>query len=321
MRYFFLLLFFLGGCNNPEDSLPSEQFPYTNTKFLKKRKSVRKHLCKYNEFCPVSFTSEDVIMLKGLFRQNPNAQATIIGFAGFYPGKKEGLALFAQLFDEAKYNVLLVDARGHGQSAGQWLNLRYFGRDEYRDVIAALEYVHEQTDKPIIIYGLCAGGFHAAKALIHLKPAYIKQLQVRGLVFDSGWASVCEIKSHAVHQEIKRRIPTRFLQWIISALVDIGYYLFFQLSFQETDKKFNLRNMIERIDIPVFYIHSETDQYSPVKWCEELSQKTKNKQCWILPEGRHAHLHLQYPEQLGKNVNHFLKRVLQREISADFKNV
>ncbi len=310
MKYCIFLLSFLAGCSNPDDQLPTDQFPYTNKKFLKKRKSVRKHLCTYNEFFPVSFTSEDKITLKGLFRQNPNARATIIGFAGFYPGKKEGLALFAQFFDPLKYNVLLVDARGHGQSAGAWLNLRLFGRDEYKDVIAALQYVHGKTDKPIIIYGLCAGGFHAAKALIHLRPAYIKQLQVKGLIFDSGWASVCEIKSHAVHEDIRRRIPTRFLQWVVGAIIDISYYLFYELSFQETERKFNLREMIDRIDVPIFYIHSETDKHAPVQWCKELAQKTKNKQCWILPEGHHAHLHLQYPELVNQKVNKFIKNVL-----------
>ena len=175
MRYLLLFFLFLSGCNAPEAEIPSERELYTNSKFLKKRKKVRKHLCKYNEFCPVSFISQDDIKLKALFRKNPNSRATVIGLAGFFPGKKEGLAVFTQLLDPTKYNVLFVDTRGHGQSEGKWLNLRLFGRNEYKDVIAALEYVHDQTDKPIIMYGLCAGGFHAAKALIHLSPAYSKQ--------------------------------------------------------------------------------------------------------------------------------------------------
>jgi uncharacterized protein len=311
MRYFYIVLsIMLIGCSDGPEYIPTDQFPYTNKKFLKKHAAVRQHLFSYNQFCPVTFMTEDNIMLSGLFRKSPKAEATIITFAGFYPGRKEGLALFAQLFDATMYNILLVDARGHGQSEGSWLNLSRFGKDEYKDVVAAIEFVHQETNKPIILYGLCAGGYHAAKGLLHLKPSYLKQLQVQGLIIDSGWASVCEIAGRAVHQDIKWRIPTKFLQWIVSAFFNIIYYLFYELSFEQTDRQFNLREMISYLKIPILYIHAQTDEHAPIQWCHELAQNTKHKRCLILPKGRHAHLHLQHTDQLKQTMHEFITGLL-----------
>ncbi|MEX2437783.1 MAG: alpha/beta fold hydrolase, partial [Candidatus Babeliales bacterium] len=187
--------FVLIGCSSSEQRTqnPEVSSSYTNTKFLKNTPAVRHQLCTRDQFCPVTFTTQDDVTISALFRNNPHARATLICLAGFYPGNKEGLAVFADILPADQYNVLLVDARGHGQSEGNlWWDIAKLGTHEYRDIIAAMEFIHQETNKPIVIYGLCAGAFHALQAITHVKHAYLQALKIRGLIFDSGWATMCE---------------------------------------------------------------------------------------------------------------------------------
>jgi pimeloyl-ACP methyl ester carboxylesterase len=53
------------------------------------------------------------------------------------------------------YNVLAIDLRGHGESAAQYASPGYL---ESRDVLGAIQYVHERGEHdPIVLLGLSYG--------------------------------------------------------------------------------------------------------------------------------------------------------------------
>src|SRR5260221_7912244 len=75
-----------------------EQF-YT-TSFLKNDTAVRSSL-KGQGFTEVTFKTPDNLTLHGLFLSRHNATSNVIICAGWFPGKKEGMATF--------YNLLPAD--------------------------------------------------------------------------------------------------------------------------------------------------------------------------------------------------------------------
>src|SRR6185503_8670694 len=71
-----------------------EQF-YT-TSFLKNDTAVRTSLQEQG-FAEITFKTPDNLTLHGLFLARPNATCNIIVCAGWFPGKKEGMATFYDL--------------------------------------------------------------------------------------------------------------------------------------------------------------------------------------------------------------------------------
>ena len=306
---------FSNGIHTQEKTEEGTIYSYVDKKFLGKGEAVKKQLCSKDGFCPITFQTKDNLTIHGLLRSHSDAQATVIAFAGFYPGRKEGMAILTDILPKNKYNILLVDVRGHGESGktSLWLDLPRLGAHEYYDVIAALDFVHKKTDQPIIIYGLCAGAFHAARALINLQPKQVAKLKVSGLIFDSGWASLCEIVPRTVRAEIQRRVPTTFLKRIANAIFNVIYWIMYERSFTQTDKCFNLYDLIDQIEVPVFYIHAADDAYSPISCCKRLTERTKNNECWIVPKSRHAHNYLMQTQEFSKKVYAFCNRIVEKQ--------
>ncbi|MFC1842262.1 hypothetical protein ACFLYU_01255 [Candidatus Dependentiae bacterium] len=78
-----------------------------------------------------------------------------------------------------------------------FLGLKKYGLHEYKDIIGAFYYIAERTQgKAIIPFGWCAGAHNSAQALIKLREMspegqdLIRQLNIQGLIFDSGFGSI-----------------------------------------------------------------------------------------------------------------------------------
>jgi len=103
----------------------------------------------------VSLRSTDGISLKGLWlpSQGP-ARASVIIAHGLDHTRQVMLPRAAFLV-HGGYNVLALDLRGHGESAAQYASPGYL---ESRDVLGAIQYVHDRGDPaPIVLLGLSYG--------------------------------------------------------------------------------------------------------------------------------------------------------------------
>jgi uncharacterized protein len=100
--------------------------------------------------------------LEGWYRAaDSNKKGTVILFHGITVTK-------AELLDEARaflqygYNVMLVDFRGHGNSAG---NTTTIGMRESEEVKIAFDYINGKGEKNIFLYGTSLGAVAIAKAI------------------------------------------------------------------------------------------------------------------------------------------------------------
>jgi len=296
--------------------------PYFDTKFLVQYDLVSQHLIHDEGFQEGFFLTEDTVSINYLWLKRPNARYTVVYCCGFWPGRKEGLATFyAMMPDDC--NLLFFDARGHGKSGGRFFSRIWgYGAQEYKDVIGALHFAVKQQRCPIILYGVCAGAFHAVHAISHLQERGMLHhaMQVKGLIFDSGWSSIADVSQTAFVSELDGMVRRRLKQvdWLyrpISAITSIGVQAVHcciarpVLSWRK--KRMTLIDKINHLDIPIFYIHAEDDQYARIEPVKQLAKETKQATCWWISEpSKHACHHLKVKEQYRERLLDFIENAL-----------
>jgi len=94
-----------------------------------------------------------------------------------------------------------------------FLTLGSYGILEMQDIISVIQHTVMTTQKPVILFGWCAGAFLAARSLIALRqggpqlaPLY---RFVAGLMFDSGFGSIREMIP-AIYREKDEKMLPRF---------------------------------------------------------------------------------------------------------------
>ncbi len=331
MKYYasFLLNFLMFSsliATSPKNTKENEPKPdFFNTNFLTQYDKVEQALIKEEGFHHVDFKSTDGLNLKGLYKKVEGAPYTLIFAAGFYPGRKEGLATYTKMLKDNP-NILLYDARGHGKSDGRlFSNLANYGVDEYKDVIGALRKAQEKNPGgEIKFFGTCAGAFHVARALGQID---CKKEKVTGFVYDSGYVTMLDIKpvpgmhfkekvipsllkSYIYKKDTKEQIKQRYLCRALSATSSFLFGTFVKLitkRYELREKTMNLMNSIKKITCPILYVHSRDDSYSPIESVKKLAEQTENKQCWWIEKpSEHATHHLKHTEEYKQKLAEFL---------------
>jgi pimeloyl-ACP methyl ester carboxylesterase len=310
-------------------------FDYFDTSFLSNYPLVEKTLIEQEGFKEVWFPAQDGVHLNGLLRLIPNASASVVISVGFYPGRKEGMASLIKMLP-TDYNILFFDARGHGKSKGRFFSslLYNYGIHEHKDILGAITYVHSQSTAPIILYGLCIGGFHTLHAAVYLtEHDLLDHYNIKGLVCDSTLYSLGNAlnvpKEHVKNsilprffkkiypQKTKKEIKQTYLykvtSYIIASISTVGTF-FLKPIYRYQEDKTNILTKIHRIPVPIFFIHSHDDSYAPVEQAYQLASKCHRAQCWwIVRTSSHAAHHLKHTEEYTARLLAFLQHALNTE--------
>ena len=296
-----------------------------STSSLKNHTVVQEYL-KSVGFKKITFTTSDNFKLVGLFLARPHARYNVIVCAGWFPGKKEGMATFYALLPE-DCNILLFDARGHGESQGSLLwKLWRYGIDEYKDITAAVSWLNSNNMSPIIIAGICSGAFNATHAISYIEKNHPNH-NVKGLIFDSGWGSISQIIKTSPIAGIKKRIAC-FMSYFCKKKSLQNNYLYRACSYSmehicalcnylcaeplaaQYEHTTNLFNIIEAITTPILFIHSYDDVYAEIGDAINLSLLAPHKQCWWIEKSSHAKHHLIHKDLYKEKVIDFINSVI-----------
>lgn len=304
---------------------------YFDTAFLGDYDQVARSL-KEENFNEINFKSTDGLRLQGLYLKRPNAQYSVICCAGWWPGRKEGIATFYTLLPQ-DCNILFFDSRGHGKSEGSYKQLNY-GVHEYKDIIGALEFVHNDTSKPTLLYGLCAGAFNAAHAVFELqKQNRLKALQVSGLIFDSGWVSVERTAYSVAKSKTNEMLMKRVASWYMlphyreaqkttlfscaSSLTNVligGVHLMLKPFFTYYDSATNLLVKAQKtpLRVPCLFIHSCDDACVSLSDVQKFAACIPRKEClWIDKTSKHACHYLKHTDMYEQYLHRFIKSVIE----------
>jgi len=311
-------------------SCPYTQSLYFNTAFLSQSSLVAETLTTHEGFQEVQFPSADGIALRGLYKEVANAQATIIFAAGFFPGRKEGIATFITMVPPS-CNMLFFDARGHGQSDGPfWSTIPCYGLHEYQDILGALSWVHEKTQKPIFLHGLCAGAFHSIKAIHALMHANtFDSFQIKGIILDSSITdtpTACIIPLIHIREKMlpvwwlrvfgndtKQSVKERWfykMSWYCAAAALYPLYWIIKNTLTTYGQELTIESILPTISCPTLIIHARQDSYSPFAHIEKIIPQLVNAQLCILDDTDHAVLHLKHSQAYKNAFMGFVERQL-----------
>ena len=290
-----------------------------NVKFLRNGKKVRAKLaeCGFEE---ITCTTSDNITIAGLFldnqkKHNVAIKGTLVLCAGFHPGLKEGMASFYELLKNEPYNFLLFDHRGHGQSSGDCYSisgLQNYGRNEYKDIVAVLEYIdtynkNHNLTKNIEIFGLCSGSYHAIRALEFLyqekSPIFH---EVNKVIIDSGWNSLPSIGFSTINGELAYRLKSfgSFLvKYPLAIILNSVYYFFFYGYHKQLP---TLTPMMKHFDQNILFIHAQNDCHVSIENIHEMIANCKRCKTWFIERSTQACNHLKNKETYKETIHNFL---------------
>ena len=109
----------------------------------------------------VILTTSDKIKLEGWYTTVDSAKGTVCLFHG-HGGKKSGNNAEAEAFRKMGYNTFQVDFRAHGSSGGNTCTIVFF---ESEDVKLAYDFVKNNNEKNIILWGISMGAAAVTKAV------------------------------------------------------------------------------------------------------------------------------------------------------------
>jgi dipeptidyl aminopeptidase/acylaminoacyl peptidase len=190
----------------------------------------------------------------------------------------------AKTLHQAGFSVLMIDLRGHGQSADSHFT---FGRLERRDVLAAVDYLLERGHQPGKI-GLIGISMGAASVI----GAAAEDQAVEAVATDSLFAEIYPVvKGLWVEQSGLPMIflyPTRWMYY-----VENGYDLASARPIDEIGK------IAPR---PLLMINCQKDTYIPIEQFQALKQAAPWAQTWSVQECRHAEIYEFVPQEYNQKI-------------------
>lgn len=191
----------------------------------------------------------------------------------------------AEIYAEAGYATLMLDLRGHGGSEGV---RRTLGDRESRDVHAALSWLEDRgfENEETLLHGFSMG----AATVVRAAPG----TGVAAVVEEAGYADLPLL--------LEDEIPARSgLPGFFTPGVLLASGLFLGLDAEEVVPREEAATLAER-DVPLFIIHSTTDEVVPYEHSRLFREAYPEAEFWRLEEYEHvaAHTHPRYEERLTR---------------------
>jgi alpha-beta hydrolase superfamily lysophospholipase len=154
-----------------------------------------------SSYVTVNLLTEKNIPVEAWYCRVDSSKGTVILFHGLM-GNKSYILRQAAEFHYRGYNVMLTDVRGHGNSGGQTTTI---GFREAEEVKLAYDYVRQQGEKNVFIWGFSMGAVEVIKAVADYK------LEPAGIILETPYGSLQDHIKARMHTIGFPRQPFGFL--------------------------------------------------------------------------------------------------------------
>lgn len=164
----------------------------------------------------VWLTTKDGLHLSAWYAANKQSKGTVILFHG-HGSNKSAVISEATYFYSLGYHVLMVDFRAHGESEGTLCTIGY---KEVNDVKAAYDFVTQQNNKPVILWGISLGAATILKTL-HDFPS----VQPEKIILEMPFGSLYEAVQGTMRNNTQPQQPASFL-FCFWGSIEQGFWAF-----------------------------------------------------------------------------------------------
>jgi pimeloyl-ACP methyl ester carboxylesterase len=248
----------------------------------------------------VALTSRDGITLHSWLFRSEEAAGSVIVIHG-HGGNKHTLLPLGHML-HPRYNVLMLDLRGHGESEGVRTTIGY---EERQDVHAAVDFLVREGLGPVGVFGMSMG---AATAIL----AAAEDPRIEVIVADSPYGRL----RWAIAQGARLRGYPGPLAPLIATLGCRATALHLRFPLTAFDPVEVVRRIAPR---PLLLIHGVDDDVIPVRSAHALYRRAgEPKELWLMDGLKHCQaLEVAY-EPFKERVVGFFERHLGRraDVSA-----
>ncbi|UQS85921.1 alpha/beta hydrolase (plasmid) [Nicoliella spurrieriana] len=217
-----------------------------------------------------------------------------------YMGNKDTMGVYASLFHQLGYNVLIPDDRGQGQSQGDYIG---YGWPDRRDYVKWMHQVVRRNSKQskIIMFGVSMGG---ATTMMTSGESDVPK-QVKAFIEDCGYDSITnELKHEAKQLYHMPTIPFYPIEPMVSVINKVKNGFFYGDG--------NSVKQVAKNHRPMLFIHGSNDHFVPTKMVYPVYRASKGpKQLLIVKGAGHASSYQHNKRLYEKTVQQFLNRYVK----------
>ena len=237
----------------------------------------------------VSFTTSDGWNISGWMAPASGKASTIILLHQF-KATRWAMLERARFLHKAGYGVLLYDARGCGESEGDRVS---FGIHERKDLIAAVAFLKSRDVESIGAIGRSQG---AATILFAAN-----DIPIKAVVLESAYDDL--------YRTFQRRMETHLGFYIPMTDLPLWWMMKCRLGF--TNKESSPMGMVERLDLPKFFIAGTQEKRLPVEDTQRLyAQAYLPKGLWLVDGAAHEDFYTFSPDDYRERVTTFFSKNL-----------
>lgn len=245
----------------------------------------------------------DGLSIAGWFLPNPESEKAVIFVHGAGQCRTlefHGRGLeFAAALQRHGYNILMIDLRGHGESADSRFT---YGILERRDVLGAVDWLQERGFEPGMI-GVIGVSMGAASSI----GAAAQEPAIGAVVSDSTYAEFEETLRSEFPK--KSNLPNLFLPPVVLTVqILTGVDITTSRPIEEVGK------IAPR---PMLFIHANGDETIPIEHAERLAAAAPSKEdLWIIEADEHAKTFNTEPERYVERVAEFFSMALHPAVPS-----
>lgn len=213
-----------------------------------------------------------------------------------FMNNKNTMGPYAAMFHRLGYNVLVPDARAHGQSQGKYIGYGWPERYDERKWINRL-IQKNGTHSQIVMFGVSMGG-----ATTMMTSGIKLPHQVKAMIEDCGYTSLSAELDYEAHNMY--HMPTVIAKPAETSLslvnrVANGFY---------TGEASSIRSLHHN-HRPMLFIHGSKDTFVPTKMVYANYRATRGpKQLWVVLKAAHAKSYQTVPHQYQQKIQSFLNQ-------------
>lgn len=213
------------------------------------------------KFKEMTMTSRDGLKLKGYYLPAKRPTNKVVMLEHGYLGYAKQMGLYGKYYyEKLGYNIFMADARGHGESEGDYYG---FGWQDRLDLIDWTKQLAERLgqDSEIVYHGLSMGAATVLMASGENLPG-----QVKAIVADSPYNSVYDLFAY----QMKRMYHLPAFPFLdgtsVVTKIRAGYTL----------KEGSALEQVKKAEVPILYITGNADTFVPTNMTHELYKHTKS---------------------------------------------